>query len=218
MNDLVGQVTVQAGNNPVKVTALTFTNIGSVTPSYLQNIKLMDGSTQLGATLSSLGSNNIATFDLSGAPLMLTSGQSAVLSLYADITGGVNRTFQFSIQQSSDIQAVDTTYGVGIGASIQNVLNNGGFPVTFSNVQINNGGVVVSRDPASPTTNVVAGNTNQVLAKFDVLASGDSIKFTQMNFTITPTVAQTINNFRVIDDQGAQIGTTVNATWHYSCP
>jgi len=212
LNDLVGQVTVQAGNNPVKVTSLTFTNIGSVTPSYLQNIKLMNGSAQLGATISSLNNNNIATFDLSGAPLMLTSGQSAVLSLYADITGGVNRTFQFSIQQSSDLQAVDTTYGVGIGASIQNVPNNGGFPVTFSNVQINNGGVVVSRDPASPTTNVVAGNTNQVLAKFDVLASGDSIKFTQLNFTLTPSVAQTVNNFRVVDDQGAQIGTTVNAT------
>ena len=170
----------------------------------------MDGSTQLGATISSLGSNNIATFDLSGAPLMLTSGQSAVLSLYADITGGVNRTFQFSVQQSSDIQAEDTTYGVGIGASIQGVSNNGGFPVTFSNTQINNGGVVASRDPASPTTNVVAGNTNQVLAKFDVLASGDSIKFNEMDFTVAQSVAGVINNFRVVDDQGAQIGTTVN--------
>jgi hypothetical protein len=210
LNDLVGQMTVQAGNNPVKVTSVTFTNIGSVTPSYLQNVKLMNGSTQLGATISSLASNNIATFDLSGAPLMLTSGQSAVLSLYADITGGVNRTFQFSVQQSSDIQAVDTTYGVGIGASIQSVSNNGGFPVTFSNTQINNGGVVASRDPASPTTNVVAGNTNQILAEFDVLASGDSIKFNQISFTVSGN--QTINNFRVIDDQGAQIGTTVTAT------
>ena len=50
---------------------------------------------------------------------------------------------------------------------------------------INNGGVVASKDPASPTTNVVAGNTNQVLAKFDVLASGDSIKFTEMDFDVT---------------------------------
>ena len=78
LDDLVGQLTVQAGNNPVKVNSVNFTNVGSVTPSYLQNLKLMDGSTQLGATISSLGSNNIATFDLSGAPLMLTSGQSAV--------------------------------------------------------------------------------------------------------------------------------------------
>jgi hypothetical protein len=209
LDDLVGQMTVQAGNNPVKVTALNFTNVGSVQSNYLQNIKLMDGSTQLGATISSLGSNNIATFDLSGAPLMLTSGQSAVLSLYADITGGVNRSFQFSIQQSSDVQAVDTTYGVGIGASVQS----GGFPIDFSNVTINNGGVVASKDASSPITYAVAGNTNQVLAKFDVLASGDSIKFTELDFLTTG--GNTINNFRVVDDQGAQIGTTVNTTGGY---
>jgi hypothetical protein len=170
----------------------------------------MDGSVQLGATITSLGSNNIATFDLSGAPLMLTSGQSAVLSLYADITGGVNRNFQFSIQQSSDIQAVDTTYGVGIGATLEAPLTS--FPIDFSAVTINNGGVVVSRDANTPTTYAVAGNTNQVLAKFDVLASGDSIKFNEMDFSVSGdgTHPVTVNNFRVVDDQGAQIGTTVN--------
>jgi hypothetical protein len=209
LNDLVGQFTVQAGNNPVKVTQLNFTNVGSVTPSYLQNIKLMDGSTQLGATISSLGSNNIATFDLSGAPLMLTSGQSAVLSLYADITGGVNRSFQFSVQQSSDIQAVDTTYGVGIGASVQSGLGN--FPVDFSSATIQNGNVVTSKDANSPSTYAVAGNTNQVLGVFDVLASGDSIKFNELDFVLTKG-ANTVNNFRVVDDQGAQIGSTVNVS------
>jgi hypothetical protein len=209
LNDLVGQFTVQAGNNPVKLNSINFTNVGSVTPSYLQNIKLMDGTTQLGATISSLGTNNVATFNLSGAPLMLTSGQSAVLSLYADITGGVDRNFQFSIQQSSDVQAVDTTYGVGIGASIQGLSNNSGFPVDFSLVNINNGGVIASKDANTPTTYAVAGNTNQVLAKFDVLASGDSIKFNEMDFGLAGN--QAINNFRVVDDQGAQIGTTITA-------
>jgi hypothetical protein len=210
LNDLVGQFTVQAANNPVKVTVINLTNVGSVTPSYLQNVKLMDGSTQLGATISSLGTNNIATFNLSGAPLMLTSGQSAVLSLYADVTGGVNRNFQFSIQQSSDIQAVDTTYGVGIGATLEAPLTS--FPIDFSAVTINNGGVVVSRDANTPTTYAVAGNTNQVLGIFDVLASGDSIKFNEMDFAVSGdgTHPVTVNNFRVVDDQGAQIGTTVN--------
>jgi hypothetical protein len=217
LDDLVGQFTVQAGNNPVKVTALNFTNVGSVTPSYLQNIKLMDGSVQLGATISSLGSNNIATFDLSGAPLMLTSGQSAVLSLYADITGGVNRNFQFSVQQSSDIQAEDTTYGVGIGATLQSPVS---FPIDFSLVTISNGGVVASRDANTPTTYAVAGNTNQVLGIFDVLASGDSIKFNKMDFSVAGngTNPLTVNNFRVVDDQGAQIGTTQNVPLTGSAP
>ncbi|HUC02167.1 MAG TPA: peptidoglycan-binding domain-containing protein [Candidatus Paceibacterota bacterium] len=205
---LVGQFTVQAGNNPVKLNSITFTNIGSTDSNALQNIKLMNGSTQLGATVTSMGGSNTVTFDLSGAPLMLTSGQSAVLSLYADITGGSGRSFQFSIQQSSDVHAEDTTYGVGIGASVQGYSNNGGFPVYLYGVGINNGGLVITKDASSPTTYAVAGNTNQVLGVFDVLASGDSVKFNELDFPTAQTSG--INNFRVVDDQGAQIGTTVN--------
>ncbi len=210
-NFLVAQFNLQAGNNPVKVTSLRFTNVGSVDPSYMQNLKLMQGSTQLGATITNLPSSNIALFDLSSAPLMLTSGQTVVLSLYANIAGGVNRTFQFSVQQSSDIQAVDTMYGVGIGASST---VGSGFPVNFYNATINNGGVVLSKDASTPTNAVVAGNTNQLLAKFDVLASGDSVKFNQISFAIDMgSTAYNLQNFRVVDDQGTQIGTTAsNAT------
>ena len=206
-NYLVAQFTIQATNNPAKVTYLRFTNVGSVTPSYLQNIKLMSGSTQLGNTVASLDGSNVLAFDLSNAPLMLTSGQSTVLSLYADITGGVNRTFQFSIQQSSDVHGVDTMYGVGIGAdaNIATVAADG-FPVNFYNATISNGGVVISKDVNTPSTYAVAGNTSQVLAKFDVLASGDSIRFNELDLTVNGTATTT--NLRIVDDQGVQIGTT----------
>jgi hypothetical protein len=207
---LVGQFNVQAGNNPVKVTSFNFTNVGSVQPNYLQNVKLMDGSVQLGATITSLASNNIATFDLSGAPLMLTSGQSATLSIYADLMGGVGRNFQFSIQQSSDVNAVDTTYGVGIGAITGTGAQANQFPIEYYNVNIQQGNLVISKDLSSPTTYAVAGNTNQVLGIFDVLASGDSVKFSQLNFAVTGSNTSTVNNFRVVDDQGAQIGSTQN--------
>jgi hypothetical protein len=206
LDDLVGQMTVQAGNNPVKVTSVNLTNVGSVQPNYIQNIKLMDGSTQLGATITSLGSNNIATFDLSGAPLMLTSGQSVVLSLYADITGGVGRQFQFSIQQASDVQAQDTTYGVGIGATVGSGFGN--FPIDLSYMSIQQGNLVISKDANTPQTYAVAGNNNQPLGVFDVLASGDSIKFNELDLVLTG--GNAVNNLRVVDDQGAQIGSTVN--------
>ena len=206
-NYLVGQFTLQASNNPAKITSLRFTNVGSVSSQYLQNIKLMQGATQLAATVSALDNSNVVSFDLSRAPLMLTSGQSVVLSLYADVMGGVNRTFQFSIQQSSDVTGVDTMYGVGIGADANTATTAlDGFPVQFYNATINQGGVVASKNASTPTTNVVAGNTNQVFAKYDILASGDSIRFNQMDFTITG--GNTIKNFRVVDDQGVQIGTT----------
>ncbi len=207
-NYLVAQFTMQASNNPAKVTYVRFTNIGSVTPSYLQNIRLMNGSTQLGATVPALDSSNVVAFDLSNNPLMLTSGQTVNLSLYADVTGGVNRTFQFSIQQASDVHGVDTMYGVGIGATVSGYSNGAGFPVQFYAGTINNGGLVISKSSSTPSTYVVAGNTNQVLAKFDVLASGDAIKFNELDFSLAG--GQSYNNFRVVDDQGVQIGTTAS--------
>jgi len=70
---------------------------------------------------------------------------------------------------------------------------------------------VITKDASTPTTNVVAGNTNQVLAVFDVLASGDSVKFNKLTFLIQGANAA-VNNFRVVDDQGAQIGTTINTS------
>ena len=135
-NNLVGQFTLTAGNNPVKVTSLRFTETGSIPTQYLANLKLMNGSTQVGATLPSLN-GNIAQFDLSNAPLMLASGQSATLSLYADVTGGVGYYFQFTVQQASDIQAVDM-YNVGLLPTLT-----GGtltsWPVFLYNVTVNQG-------------------------------------------------------------------------------
>ncbi|MGC9611056.1 MAG: peptidoglycan-binding domain-containing protein, partial [Minisyncoccia bacterium] len=204
-NYLIGQFTVQAGNNPVKVTNLRFTNVGTVDTGYVQNIKLMNGSTQLGATVGTMPATNVLSFDLASNPLMLTSGQSIQLNIYADVMGGTGRYFQLTIQQASDVQAVDNMYSVGIGATL---VSGSTFPVTLAYNSILNGGLVISRNANSPTTYVVAGNTNQVLAKFDILASGDAVKINQL---VLAQVGQTVSstNIRVVDDQGAQLGSTI---------
>ncbi|MCL4403872.1 peptidoglycan-binding protein, partial [Patescibacteria group bacterium] len=115
-HNVVGTFTLQAGSDPVKISSIRFTEAGSIPTQYLQNIQLWNGSTQVGGTLQTMN-GNIAYFDLSSAPLMLAAGQTAALTLYADVTAGVGYYFQFTIQQSSDIQAVDTMYNVGIGAT-----------------------------------------------------------------------------------------------------
>jgi hypothetical protein len=207
---LAGQMTLTAGSNPVKVSSIRLTNVGSIQSSALQNIKLMQGGTQLGATVAALDNGNIATFDMSAAPLMLASGQSVTLQVYVDVTGTgsavIGRTFQFTVQQSADVVAIDNNYGVGI--SLTNTTGSTAiFPVGFYSATVNAGGLIISRDATSPTTNVVAGNTNQVLAKFSVLASGDTIRVNQLNFdTVNATAA--ISNLRIVDDLGVQLGTT----------
>ncbi len=208
-NNVIGQFTLTAGNDPVKVTSLRFTMTGSLPTQYVQNVKLVNGGTQVGPTLPSLTSN-VAYFDLSSAPLMLSAGQAATLQLYADVTGGVGYYFQFTVQQTSDIQAIDNMYNVSIGATIS---GGTGFSAQNLNyVTVAQGGLVVNA-ASSTALYVVAGNTNASLGQFSVLASGDSIRLTSMTLTINGTGVATssLNNVQVLLG-GAQLGTTQNET------
>jgi len=201
-NNLVGQFTLNAGSDPVKVTSIRLTETGSVPTQYIQNVKLMNGGTQVGQTVQSLN-GNIAMFDLSSAPLMLAAGQTVTLSVYADVMGGVGYNFQFTIQQQSDIQAVDTMYNVGIGAVDQS-----GQALSSTNlyyVSVNAGGLVLN--PASSSQiYVVAGNSNAVIGQFTLLASGDSIRVQNLNALFTGATSS-LQNVQIFLN-GAQIGTT----------
>jgi hypothetical protein len=79
------------------------------------------------------------------------------------------------------------------------------WPVSLYDVTVNQGGLVMSLDSSSPATYVVAGNTHQVLAKFDVLASGDNIRLNNLNLTIAGTGS--LNNVQVMGNNG-QLGTS----------
>ncbi|MCL5224176.1 MAG: hypothetical protein M1361_00970, partial [Patescibacteria group bacterium] len=202
-NNLIGQFTLLAGNNPVKVTSARFTMTGSEPTQDIQNIYLMNGSAQVGAKLSSLN-GNVAQFDLSAAPLMLAAGQTATLSLYADVTGGVGDYFEFTVQQASDIQAVDNMYNVGIGAQLT---GGGAFSAqNLAYINVAAGGLVVTAAPQS-SMYVVTNNTNAVLGQFSVLASGDSIRLQTLSIALS-NAADT--NVSVLIN-GTQLGTTQTA-------
>ncbi len=223
-NNLIGQFTLTAGNNPVKVTSLRFTVTGSLPNQYLQNLKLVNGSTQVGAALPSLN-GNVAQFDLSSAPLMLAAGQAATLQLYADVTGGVGYYFQATVQQAGDIQAVDNMYGVGIGVTQppQNGQSAGIFNVqNLSYVSVQQGGLVVNA-ASSTSLYLVAGNSNSILGQFTVLASGDNIRLQNLTFTINGSVGASttqlanVQNVQVLIN-GAQLGTTQTSLTSSSIP
>ena len=206
-NFLVGQFTVQASNQTVQVKSLKFTNTGSTAIADIQNIKLYNGATLLGAASTS-ASDNTVTFDLSASPMQLTSGQTAVLYLYADVMGGVNRNFQFSIQHNYDVVAQDMMYNVGILPALTGSLSTS-FPVSLSYVNVQAGTLTVTRDTASPINYVLPGGTNQTLAKIDFAAAGEAIRVTGVTPTLTGTFTpSTITNLKLVDDQGQQIGTT----------
>jgi hypothetical protein len=83
---------------------------------------------------------------------------------------------------------------------------------TSASITINVGPVpqpVISKDASNPS-NIGAGNTNNVLLKFDVKTSGGSIQLNEIDFGISG--GNAINNFRVVDNQGAPVGTTQNVS------
>ena len=215
---LVGQFQFQAQNSNVKMSYLTLTEVGSINSSTdLGNIMLKDGSgTQIGSTLSQLGANNTANFDLSANPYTISSGQNVTFSVYADVLGTPNRYFVFSIQRNSDIQAWDQTYNAGILATVQNT---GSFPVQqVTNISVQAGNLVVTTDSNSPTGNIATNVSNQTLAQFDFTASGEPVKINFLPFSIVYTGAcsagdcnnTVLANLKLVDDQGVQLGSTFN--------
>jgi len=204
-----GQFTLQANNQAVSVKSITLTNTASLSPSDLANISLFQGATKLGTSQSIAGQNQV-TFDLSANPLQLAAGQTMQLYVYADVVGGVNRYFQFSVQHNYDIVAQDLMFNIGFLPA----LSTGNFPMNLAYVSVQQGTLTINRSALSPVNYVLPGGTNQTVAKFDFVAGGEAVKVTQLTATITTSTAATatLTNVKVIDDQGTQIGTT-QSTW-----
>ncbi|MBI5421261.1 MAG: peptidoglycan-binding protein [Parcubacteria group bacterium] len=206
---LAGQFSLQSANSAVSVKSVKLTDVGTNTHSSdISNIKLMNGGTQVGATIVNANSDGTVVFNLSSNPLRVASGQTINLSVYADVVGGVNRTLRFTVQHSYDVTATDMTYNVGAGLL-------GTYPVQASSVSISSGSLVVSKNAASPTNYIARGATNATLAKFDFNASGEAVRITAITYQVGTYSANqenaVWNNLKLVDDQGVQIGTTATA-------
>jgi len=197
-----------AANQNLNVSRIKFTNVGTIANTDLANLKLMDGTTQLGRTLTNLATDNTAVFDLSTAPLAIASGATKNLTVVADVVGGTARNFRLTIQRQSDIVVQDTSYGIYI-RPYTHATNN-----TFSVIQpanvttVNTGALVVTIDTASPTGNVALNSTNIELARFRFVASGESVRVLSLPVQLNLVAATNLRNVRLMLD-GSQVGATV---------
>jgi len=216
----VGYFQFQGSNQPLSISNINFTLVGSVASSNLLNFNLFNGSTQVGST-QQLGSNNVVQYNLSGSPLLIPSGQTVVLWLKADISGGSNRNFQFTIQRTSDVSATDTTYNTGIVPGLATATGTSPVPSSTTNqVTINAGTATLSVDSASPVGNIATGATGVTYGVFDFTAAGEDMLVSALTTTQT-TAAITagsstdyLTNGKLVDVTNAgapvQIGSTVN--------
>jgi hypothetical protein len=168
----IWQDTVSVSQNAVKLSSLKFTNLGSIDASNVINLRLMIDGVQAGATVPMMGSDRTVTFDLSAAPVTLST-QSHVVKVLANIVGGAGDDIKFSIQRSSDAMFIDSQ----LNQPVTPKYLGGNFgAVTTSDVSMNavsgNSGVSTSLSPSSPNQTVAVGASNVKWASFSMLASG----------------------------------------------
>jgi hypothetical protein len=206
------QNTVSVSQNPVWLSAMTFTNLGSIDASDLQNITLYVDGVDVATAASGLSSERTVTFD-PASPLELNTG-SHVIRVVGDIDGGSSLTVQFSLQYSSDAMFVDSQLMQPVTPTVNssNFTAVSGSPITIQSVGAS--GVSVTKDPSSPSSNIAVGSTDQNLATFDMLASGEPTKVQDLYVCATVSGGSSgdgegLQN-GLIEFNGAQVGSTKN--------
>jgi len=199
--------TMAAADQNIAVYKIKFTNVGSTDYTDLTNFKLYDGGTQVGDTVASMDPDKTVTFDFSSSPFTISKGVTKTMHLKADIVGGTNRTFRFSIQNMTDILAMDTEYGVYIKP---NQSDSWTILQASSASTINSGRLTITRASDSASGNVPLDGTGVSLAKFELTATGEDVKITSMVVRVYGTVGTNdLDNGQIIFD-GSQKGSTTD--------
>lgn len=196
---------------------LRITNVGSIDDDDIQNFKLMDGVTQLGSTIATMTGGNL-DFDFTGMAnggYKITSGQSKQLSLRGDILGGTNRTYRFTIRESTNALAWDNNYSVYTrpfkdATDAFSVIepNDAATPAVAVSTTISVGKLTIQIASDSPATNVPDAATNVLLAKWNFTAAGENVKVNSLtaNCLMNTTTDDLVNTKLIFN--GAQVGTT----------
>ncbi len=181
------------GNENIELRKIVLWNNGSAGDSDFKNIKLVDAAGNVLATAVSAVSR-VVTLDLGASPYLIEKGLVKDFTVRADIVTGSGRTIRFVIQNDYDVVA----YGVTTGGSLLAIADTGGtdrsFPIgdraTVSTIYMNKVTIAVGtlsfvRATDSPSTALAAGATNEVLAKYAVMAYGERTELRKIKLDIT---------------------------------
>ncbi len=195
LNTVVWEENAQVGTRALTLQWMRFRDIGSANYSAFQNFKLYINGVQAGNAVQSLDQNGYVTFDLTSAPVTLQTG-SPDIKVMADIIGGSDRTFQFSVYTAADVRVVDSQYGVNVLAQNVNDASTG-------TVTIASGAVSVQLTTTSPSGNIVYNASNMDIADYTLTASGEPVKITSLNVAaVCPADASSA----LVDSTGAVSG------------
>ena len=192
----------------VKLSYVSFRQIGSISDDAIQNLNLYVNGTKVGVSASIVGGR--VNFDLSAAPVLLNTGASTV-ELRGDIVKGSNYNFTFSIQTAADMVLTDTNYGVNVAVTGVSPVS---LPLSPVSATINHGSVSIQKDVNFTATQFVANQSQTVLGQWTMKAYGEDEKIQSLQALVslvgTSTSAEGFNNVSVYVN-GATVGSSQNA-------
>lgn len=171
-NVKVGEFVFQASSaDDVRVNSINFT---IATSSYLQNLKLMDGTTQLGSTVGtpSASSNTFTT------NLTIAKSSSKVLSLYADVLSSAvaDQTIIVSVGASGV-----SGYGVASGKSLSSTP---GTAQDGQTITVKSATLTIAADAATPLSKVlIAGQTGVEISKIKFESANEDLTLKRVTFS-----------------------------------
>ncbi len=187
-----------------------FRTIGSAPSDALANANLYKDGIMIGnvGLMTVANGSNYITFDMSAAPVELTTG-SHTLEVRADVVKGSARTVQLSLQQASDLMVFDQQVGINVSAT--GIIPN----ATVYAINISQGTVSAAVDSTfNSLTNVTGGSTNVSIAKFKLHAYGEDVKVNTLRVlpvtgSMTP-ASSSLQNVTVYFN-GSQIGSQTSS-------
>ncbi|MDD5738591.1 MAG: peptidoglycan-binding domain-containing protein [Candidatus Pacebacteria bacterium] len=200
----VMKFTLAAADQNIQVKKLVFTDVGTVAYTDLTNFTLFDAATPIGSVVASANSDKTVVMDLSASPILIEKGNTKNMTLKADIVGGTSRDYTFKFQNMYDIVAYDTQYGIYVKPNQSDTWT----ILSGAKGTINNGTVTATRATDSPSGNISASSTNQVLAKFVLKASGEDVKISDLTLKIYGSIGVVGMYQTSVYYNGAQVGQT----------
>lgn len=176
----------------VYLKGLALKAIGSIPTNSLQNVKLFVAGIQVASAIG-MDANGMINFDLTSAPYKIDS--SRTIEVRADVVNGSSRTFSVSLQNSTDLQVVDSNYNVGIAVS--------GVPAAAGTIKVSLGSVTAQLDSSLAAGDVVTGASNVALARYTLKAYGEDMKISYLQASST----NQLDNVALYAN-GVQIGST----------
>ncbi|MBI4093231.1 MAG: peptidoglycan-binding protein, partial [Candidatus Kerfeldbacteria bacterium] len=213
---IVWQNSLSIGSRDANLTSFRIQQIGSVYTDDIVNFRLMIDGVQVGAAVTKADANRFVTF--MADPAFVVKTGSHVVKVVADIVGGSNRNFQYSLRRVVDIELLDSQFGVVVtptkAAATFSAIESGNATPTIS---INAGTLTITKATDSPSGNITLNASGITYAKYTVRANGEKLKVENLRISHTATDGSgtadgrwwEIRNGALFLD-GAQIGSTAD--------